>query len=134
MMTAENGQFAPDRTLTLGEFALPLYVAVGGGANAEEAIAFLAQYEIVPSAPADTELTREDAMTYAAYFCMAMGVDVQELPLAEYPDAADISEGTEGIWAWMLENELMAPTPEGLLAPTAPMTRADYAEMLANLL
>lgn len=134
MMTAENGQFAPDRTLTLGEFALPLYVAVGGGANAEEAIAFLAQYEIVPSAPADTELTREDAMTYAAYFCMAMGVDVQELPLAEYPDAADVSEGTEGIWAWMLENELMAPTPEGLLAPTAPMTRADYAEMLANLL
>lgn len=134
MMTAENGAFAPDRTLTLGEFAMPLYMAIGGTADMDEAIAFLSQYGIVPSAPADTELTREDAVSYGAYFCMAVGVDVQELTLGEYPDTAELSEGTDGIWAWMLENQLMQPTADGLLAPAAPMTRADYAELLANLL
>lgn len=113
---------------------MPLYMAIGGTADMDEAIAFLSQYGIVPSAPADTELTREDAVSYGAYFCMAVGVDVQELTLGEYPDAAELSEGTDGIWAWMLENQLMQPTADGLLAPAAPMTRADYAELLANLL
>lgn len=134
LMTAEDGAFAPDRTLTLGEFAVPLYVAVGGSADAEEAIAFLAQYGIVPAEPADTELTREDAATCGANFCAAMGVAVQELTLGEYPDAAEVAEGAEGTWAWMLENGLMYPTADGLLAPTAPMTRADFAEMLVALL
>ena len=134
LMTAEDGAFAPDRTLTLGEFAVPLYVAIGGSADADEAIAFLAQYGILPAEPADTELTREDAMTCGANFCMAMGVDVQELTLGEYPDAAEVAEGTEGTWAWALENGLMYPTADGLLAPNAPMTRADYAEMLVALL
>ena len=63
-----------------------------------------------------------------------MGVAVQELTLGEYPDAAEVAEGTEGAWAWMLENGLMYPTADGLLAPTAPMTRADFAEMLVALL
>ena len=134
LMTAEDGAFAPDRTLTLGEFAVPLYVAVGGSADADEAIAFLAQYGIVPAESADTELTREDAMTCGANFCMAMGIEVEEMTLGEYPDAAEVAEGTEGTWAWMLENGLMFPTADGLLAPTAPMTRADYAEMLVSLL
>ena len=65
---------------------------------------------------------------------MAMGIEVEELPLDEYADAADVGEGLEGVWAWMLANELIAPTADGLLAPAAPMTRAEYACMLANLL
>lgn len=45
-----------------------------------------------------------------------------------------VGEGLESVWAWMLANELIAPTADGLLAPAAPMTRAEYARMLANLL
>lgn len=45
-----------------------------------------------------------------------------------------MGEGLESVWAWMLANELIAPTADGLLAPAAPMTRAEYARMLANLL
>ncbi len=133
-MTAEDGAFLPERTLTLGEFAMPLYMAVGGTPDAEQAIEFLVYYEIIHDAPADTALTREEAMLYGAYFCMAMGMEVEELPLGEYADASEVGEGLESVWAWMLANELIAPTADGLLAPAAPMTRAEYARMLANLL
>lgn len=133
-MTAEDGAFCPERTLTLGEFATPLYVAIGGAPDAAEAIAFLTQYEIIPGEPAETELTREDAVLYCASFCLALGMELEETPLGEYADAADTGEGLEGVWAWMLANELIAPTADGLLAPASPMTRAEYAFMLAQLL
>lgn len=51
-MTAEDGAFLPERTLTLGEFAMLLYMAVGGTPDAEQAIEFFVYDEIIHDAPA----------------------------------------------------------------------------------
>ena len=53
-MGAPEGAFLPENGLTLGELAMPLYLLIGGTADAQEAIEVLSGYGILPGEPADT--------------------------------------------------------------------------------
>lgn len=133
-MEAADGAFRPEDSLTLGEFSAALYVCIGGAFDPEEAIAALNANMILPADPADTLLTREDAVVYLNNFLLAMGAEMEDETLGEYADADQISEYAAAEWAWMLANGIVTPREDGLLAPNEAMTRAEFACMLANIM
>lgn len=131
LMEAADGAFRPEDSLTLGEFAVPLYLLIGGSPDAAEAIDLLSQYGIISPEPADTVLTRNDAVVGMVNFFLAMGVEMEETPLGEYADADQLSQEDAPAWAWMIANGMVKPREENTLAPNEAMTRAEFAFLLA---
>ena len=134
LMEAAEGTFRPEDGLTLGEFSAALYALIGGAFDQEEAIATLNAYMILPADPADTPLTRDNAVVYLNNYLLALGMELEEQPLGAYADADQLTENTTSIWAWMIANGLILPREDNTLAPNEPLTRAEYACMLAGIL
>jgi len=88
MAPASETAFGADDPATLGDLAVACYVLLGGGQNAEEAVAYLAQYGIVPAVAADTALNHEALVAYTLNFGAALGVPVTADMLPAFEDAA----------------------------------------------
>ncbi len=135
----ENGLMAPagetafgvSDTATMGDFAAACYVLLGGTLTPDEAIAYLAQFGLVPAdAAANTPLTRSDMLGCMVNFLGAVGMPVTGAELPAYEDAAEIEEGLTPYFGWAVTSGLMAPATETTLAPNAPATRGDLALLL----
>jgi len=87
MLPTGETTFGADETATLGDFAAACYVLLGGTPNQDEAIAYLAQYGIVPMSPAATPLTHELLTTYTVYFGAALGMQVDAAVLPVFGEA-----------------------------------------------
>lgn len=130
MTTVSGSDFGVNESATLGDLAAFFYMEIGGSRDPEAAISFLSQYGIIPADPADTELSRLEALLYTYYFCQAVGIPVDLVDLqASYPDADQIPEGYEGLIGFGLEYELI-DTIDGLLDPMGIMTRAQIAALI----
>lgn len=130
MTTVSGSDFGVNESATLGDLAAFFYMEIGGSRDPEAAISFLSQYGIIPADPADTELSRLEALLYTYYFCQAVGIPVDLVDLqASYPDADQIPEGYEGLIGFGLEYELI-DTIDGLLDPMGIMTRAQLAALI----
>lgn len=82
METVSDSEFGTDLPATLGEFSQIMVTLLGGSFTQEDSIAYLAQYGIVPSAPADTVLTAGDLEKMSCSFlAAAAGVQVESLAL-----------------------------------------------------
>lgn len=88
MLPVGDTTFGADESATLGDFAMACYVLLGGGQNPEEAVAYLAQYGIVPAEAASTALTHEQLVAYTVNFATALGVPVTADLLPAFEDAA----------------------------------------------
>ena len=85
LMEAISGsEFGADLPATLGEFSQVMITILGGAFSPEESIAYLAQFGIVPSAPADTVLTVAELDGLSCNFlAVAAGVELDELALSD---------------------------------------------------
>ncbi|MBO2516092.1 MAG: hypothetical protein CW338_02275 [Clostridiales bacterium] len=122
---ASETHFGIEDQITLGDLAVIMYMAIGGDYSPDDAIAFLAQYGILPMEDASTPLTREEMTVYSYFFCAAMGIPVEDVPMDGFTDTAEVSEGCEGMIGCMLAYELVTPAGEDVFAPQAPATFAD---------
>lgn len=134
LMEAPEGAFRPEDELTMGEFCTALYLMVGGTADPEEAITTLNSHLILPADPADTVLSRDRAVVYTHNFLSAMGVELEDQTLGDYPDADQLSEYAAPNWARMLAVGLVPLRQGNTLAPDEAMTRAEFAWMLASIM
>ena len=83
-----------------------MYIAVGGDNNAEDAIAFLSGYGILPADPADTVLTRDDIAGGLLAFrssATKIAVEFRELDISVDGKEARVEgwidySGTEAAW------------------------------------
>ena len=128
LMQLKGEKFAPEAELTLGDAAATLYVAIGGSYDPEEAISFLSGYGILPYATTDMVVTRERMVLYLTGLYETVGGTLTDVPLGDYPDADQVTSGSEELWGWCLSVGLVTPTEEGLLAPTQPATRSEWAQ------
>ena len=88
MQPTGDTTFGTDDPATVGDFAAACYVMLGGGLNADEAVAYLAQFGIIPSTEATAALTREELVKYTVNFGTALGVTVAPEMLPAFEDAA----------------------------------------------
>ncbi len=102
MEAVADSEFGTDLPATLGEFSQVMVTLLGGAFTQEDSIAYLAQYGIVPAAPAETELTVGDLdMLSCNFLAAAAGVQLDELIMTDVT-ALGIdpeSEATRGILA-----------------------------------
>jgi len=134
MTTVSNSTFGVNDSATLGDLAAFFYMVLGGGRDPEAAIAFLSPYDIVSAEPANTEISRLEALLDTYTFCMAVGFDVELVDLQEtYPDSDQIPEGYEQVFGFGLEYNLI-DTVNGLLDPMGTMTRAQLAKLIMSFL
>lgn len=89
MDSVSENTFGVNEKATLGEYANILYLMLGGNNDPESAVAYLAQFGIVPDGDVNDVLTRGDLATCTAYFCMALGID--------YPEALNEVMPLEGL-------------------------------------
>lgn len=87
MLPAGDTTFGADAPGTLGDFSMACYILLGGGQNPDEAVAYLAQFGIVPGAPAATPLTRDVLTAYMLNFGTALGMPVTAEMLPAFEDA-----------------------------------------------
>ena len=84
MEAISGSEFGADLPATLGEFSQVMITILGGAFSPEESIAYLAQFGIVPSAPADTVLTVAELDGLSCNFlAVAAGVELDELALSD---------------------------------------------------
>ncbi len=88
MYAVADDAFGVDAAGTLGDFAVGCYIALGGDNNAADAIAFLAQYGIVPNADPATPMTCAELTEYLCNFGYATGMPLEEGDLPPYADMA----------------------------------------------
>lgn len=88
MLPTGETTFGADEPATLGDFSMACYILLGGGQNPEEAVAYLAQFGIVPTAAVDTALTHEELVAYTLNFGAALGMPVTADMLPAFEDAA----------------------------------------------
>lgn len=88
MLAADDSAFGAEDAGTLGDFAMACYVLLGGGQSPEEAVAYLAQFGIVPAADVNTALTHEDLVGYTVSFATALGLPLTAEMLPAFEDAA----------------------------------------------
>lgn len=117
--------FGVNEPARLGDLAVCMYIPLGGDNNAEDAIAYLAGFGILPQEDPDTVLTRQEMALYFACFCAALGVPVEAGDLSAFPDAGDIAPEISGYVGWCVENGLLLPNADGTLRPNDPATRAE---------
>ena len=116
-------------------FSFSMAALTGMNMTGDEAIAYLAQYGIVPGdAAADEQLTREQAAELMCYFCYAVGMSTDPLEaLPDVPDAADITAGYEDYFAYLISMGAMEVREDGSVTPQELATRGEYALMLLAL-
>lgn len=128
--------FGADEAGTLGDLALAVYVVLGGAGTGDDAIAYLSPYGVLPSAPADTQLTNAEVVLYSCYFSMALGLDTSVGSLDSldaYTDADTVTDA-DTLYAlmWALGNEIY-DVPADALNASATATRAQIADIVARL-
>lgn len=135
MSAAGDSLFAPDAPATLGEEVLAMYSYLGGSGEPADAIAYLAQYGIVPADgdPAK-ELTREEMALYMRNFYIALSAD-ESMPedVPEFADANDIDPACKDAVDWCVGNDLLIPTDADTVSPKKLATRAELAFVLYGL-
>ena len=130
MATVADSTFGVNDSATLGDLAAFFYMMIGGGREPETAVSYLSQFGIIPADPADTEISRLEALVYTYYFCQAVGYNVSLVDIqGEYADIDQIPEGYEGVIGFGLEYGLI-DTVDGLLDPMGTMTRAQLAGLI----
>ena len=87
MLPTGDTTFGADDQANLGDFAMACYILLGGGQNPDEAVAYLAQYGIVPMEDAATPITHADLVTCMVNFGAAVGVPVTADMLPAFEDA-----------------------------------------------
>ncbi len=93
MSPISDSEFGVNAPATLGELAQIFVMLLGGAYTQEDSIAFLAQYGIVPAAPADTELTvAEMDSICCSFLAVAAGVSMDTLSIADF-EALGIDAG-----------------------------------------
>lgn len=117
--------FGVNEPVQLGNLATALYIALGGDNNADDAIAYLAGYGILPLEDKGTVLTRQEMALYLACFCAALGVPVEAGDVSAFPDAGDIAPDMAAYVGWCVENGLLLPSLDGMLKPNDTATRAE---------
>ena len=127
-----ESEFGVDAPATLGDLAAALYVLAGGDYDAEAAIPFWAQYDVLPAEATDTELTREQMALYTAYFCYAVQLPVEETSIEEYADAADFVEDDPGFTGFILANGGLV-IEDNMVYPQRIATRGELCYMLYTL-
>ncbi|MDD2647490.1 MAG: insulinase family protein [Eubacteriales bacterium] len=130
MQPALDTEFGVNLPVTNEDFALAVYKGMGGGADVDEAINYLAQFGIInPALPHDTVMTRMSFAQSIAALCKGFGIDlVPQNPLADYSDAGEIPEGYADSIAFLIENGLLKAYDDGTLRlTTVDATRADLA-------
>jgi len=134
MMSQESETaFGTESPATAADFLTPIYVLIGGENDPAAAIEYLGGFGICPAdLDPDSEITREQLVTYTWTVCEAFGVDVtaDTAVLADYTDAGEITAGLEEGFAFCAANGLLNPAGEGLLAPQQTATRLDVAVAL----
>ncbi|MBQ2953892.1 MAG: insulinase family protein [Clostridia bacterium] len=88
MLPTGDTTFGAEDQATLGDFAMAAYVLLGGGQNPAEAVAYLAQFGIVPAADAATPITREELIACTLNFGAALGLPVTADMLPTFEDLA----------------------------------------------
>ena len=88
MLPAGETTFGADAPATLADFSVACYVLLGGGQNPDEAVAYLAQFGIIPPAEAAAPLTHEELVSYTINFGAALGAPVTPEMLPAFEDAA----------------------------------------------
>ncbi|MBR4236627.1 MAG: insulinase family protein [Clostridia bacterium] len=126
-------EFGVNEAATLGELAAGIYSYLGYGSDQQEAVSFLSGYGLIPAESPDTELTREDLAYYTAYICMGLGVEVSEVAIDEYADAADVTEGAEGLVGWTVAAGLL-PMEDENIYPQRTATKGELCYDLYYLL
>ncbi|MBP5162611.1 MAG: insulinase family protein [Spirochaetales bacterium] len=85
MEAVADSEFGTSLPATLGEFSQIMVTLLGGAFTQEDSIAYLAQYGIVPSAPAGTELSVGDLdMLCCNFLAAAAGVQLDSLALEDF--------------------------------------------------
>jgi len=134
MMSQESETaFGTESPAKAADFLTPIYVLIGGENDPAAAIEYLGGFGICPAdLDPDSEITREQLVTYTWTVCEAFGVDVtaDTAVLADYTDAGEITAGLEEGFAFCAANGLLNPAGEGLLAPQQTATRLDVAVAL----
>lgn len=88
MLPTGETTFGADEPATLGDPAMAYYILLGGGQNPDEAVAYLAQFGVVPAAAASTPITCEDLVGCTLNFGAALGLPVTADMLPAFEDAA----------------------------------------------
>ena len=122
--TSEN-EFGVNEPATLGDFATAVYIYLGGDNSPADAIAYLAQYGIVPDDAPETVLTREELAYYGAILCYAFGVPVDETPLDGVADADEVDADAAGFIGWSVAMGIVELNEESMLLPAQTATRGE---------
>lgn len=84
MAPVSDSEFGTDLPATLGEYSQVMVALLGGAFTQEDSIAYLEQFGIVPSAPADTALTVGELDALCCNFlAAAAGVQLDEVVLSD---------------------------------------------------
>ena len=130
MAPMADGSFHPEEPATIGDMATGFAAMVGFGVEGQAAVDTLAEYGIMEGNASDT-LDRDSAVLFTFCFNYAIGMEPEESELpGEFADADSVSEDMLGVYGWMLNSGLLLPAQDGLLAPEAPLTRAELALIL----
>lgn len=86
MLPTGDTTFGADDQANLGDFSMACYILLGGGQNPAEAVAYLAQFGIVPPSDAATPITRQDLISCTVNFGGALGVPVTVEMLPTFDD------------------------------------------------
>ena len=148
-------QYGPSRQITRGDFVLMLvraYDLTGQSGNGfrdvpttsyyAQAIATAQGLGIAGGYPDGTfrprdPITRQEAVVFLQRTMQAAGWSLgagNEALLSGYLDGATVSAFARSAMALMIQYGILSGTPEGNLRPTAPITRAETAVMLARAL
>ena len=87
MLPTGDTTFGADDPANLGDFAMACYILLGGGQNPAEAVAYLAQFGVVPAVDAATPITHADLVACTLNFGAALGVPVTADMLPAFEDA-----------------------------------------------
>ena len=88
MLPAGETTFGADEPATLGDIAMACYILLGGGQNPDEAVAYLAQFGVVPPVEASTPISCEDLLGCTLNVGAALGVPVTAELLPAFADAS----------------------------------------------
>lgn len=146
-------KFAPDSTCTREMFATILYSAEGKRSYTTEnpfkdnkkgswyydALIWAYENKLTSGVSKDEfgikqTVTREMVATFLMKYAQYKGYNVSaKADISGYKDAGEISKWAKDSIQWACGNGIMSGLGDGRLAPTAPCTRAQVAQMLMSL-
>ncbi|MBQ2697033.1 MAG: S-layer homology domain-containing protein, partial [Clostridia bacterium] len=155
LMTAIDGDFAPDALITRADLAEILYLNEGKPAAAAAdfidlpadeqeaaAISWATEQEILKgygdgSCGAAESVTREQLAAILFRYAQGKGMDVsvgENTNILSYNDVAEVSEWAIPAMQWACGAGVILGTDAGVLTPQGTVTRAQTAQMVMNLL